>query len=116
MQSKNEKGDRVWAKEDIDTSFSQVHALHLADIDGDGLSEFATGKRIYAHASENGATAEPCIHIYKYDRNHSSWLKTVVYRGEPASAAPLNPEVGGAWHHLRALFGMQDRILLTHTE
>ncbi len=91
-QSKNEKGERVWTKEDIDTSFSQVHALHLADFDGDGQSEFATGKRIYAHASEKGATDEPCIHIYKYDRNQSAWIKSVVYRGEPAPAAPLNPE------------------------
>ncbi len=51
-------GKRTWTKEDIDTSFSQVHTLHLADFDGDGQKEFVTGKRIYAHASEPGATAE----------------------------------------------------------
>jgi hypothetical protein len=91
-QSKDDKGNRIWQKEDIDNTFSQVHALHLGDFDGDGQLEFATGKRIYAHASEKGATDEPCVHIYKYDRSKSAWSKQIVYRGEPAPAAPLNPE------------------------
>jgi hypothetical protein len=91
-QSKDDKGNRIWTKEDIDNTFSQVHALHLGDFDGDGQLEFATGKRIYAHASEKGATDEPCVHIYKYDRSKSAWSKQIVYRGEPAPAAPLNPE------------------------
>jgi hypothetical protein len=35
-QSKDDKGNRIWQKEDIDNTFSQVHALHLGDFDGDG--------------------------------------------------------------------------------
>ncbi|RLS31056.1 MAG: VCBS repeat-containing protein [Planctomycetota bacterium] len=91
-QSTDAEGNRVWTKEDIDTSFSQVHTLHLADFDGDGQKEFVTGKRIYAHASEPGATAEPCLFIYRYDPQASAWIRSVVYRGEPALSAPLNPE------------------------
>ena len=91
-QSVDSAGKRTWTKEDIDTTFSQVHTLHLADFDGDGEKEFVTGKRIYAHASEPGATAEPCLFIYKFDRNSAQWLKTTVYRGEPAPLAPINPE------------------------
>ena len=91
-QSVDSAGKRTWSKEDIDTTFSQVHTLHLADFDGDGEKEFVTGKRIYAHASEPGATAEPCLFIFKFDRNSAQWVKTTVYRGEPAPSAPINPE------------------------
>ena len=92
LQSTDAAGNRVWSKKDIDTSFSQVHTLHLADFDGDGEQEFVTGKRIYAHASEPGATAEPCLYLFKFDRTTSEWRKTTVYRGDPAPAAPINPE------------------------
>src|SRR5262245_59604428 len=33
----------------IDESFSQSHALELADINGDGLKDIVTGKRFWAH-------------------------------------------------------------------
>jgi hypothetical protein len=91
-QSVDAVGTRSWTKEEIDTSFSQVHALHLADFDGDGQLEFVTGKRIYAHESEPGATAAPCLYLYKFDRDASKWQKTIVYEGEPAPAAPINVE------------------------
>lgn len=91
-QSKNDAGERTWTKEDIDNSFSQVHVLHLADFDGDGLQEFVTGKRIYAHASEAGATDKPCIYRFEYNRQEERWTKNIIYEGEPAPAAPLNIE------------------------
>lgn len=34
---------------DAGVQFSQVHALDLADIDGDGLKDIVTGKRFWAH-------------------------------------------------------------------
>jgi hypothetical protein len=33
----------------IDSSFSQSHSMALADINGDGLKDFVTGKRFWAH-------------------------------------------------------------------
>jgi hypothetical protein len=33
-------------------AFSQIHALDLVDIDGDGLKDFVTGKRFWAHGPE----------------------------------------------------------------
>lgn len=100
-QSKGADGKRTWTKEDIDTTFSQVHTLHLADFDGDGGLEFVTGKRIYAHASEPGATDSPCVFIFKYDPKTSEWLKQVVYTGDPAPAAPLNAEQRDAMKDFR---------------
>jgi hypothetical protein len=32
-------------------SFSQLHAIDLADMDGDGLKDIVTGKRFWAHGS-----------------------------------------------------------------
>jgi hypothetical protein len=91
-QKKDADGKRVWHREDIDTQFSQVHTLHLADFDGDNEIEFVTGKRIYAHESEAGATDKPCIYVFKFHRQTGNWIKNVVYEGEPAPAAPLKPE------------------------
>ena len=101
-QSRDAAGKRIWTTEPIDTTFSQVHTLHLADFDGDGQEDFVTGKRIYAHASEPGATAEPCIFIYSFDRPAAKWHKRIVYQGEPAPAAPLDPEQRDAQKDFRA--------------
>lgn len=38
-----------WQTHLIDDSFTQTHALCLADINGDGLPDFVTGKRWWAH-------------------------------------------------------------------
>jgi len=91
-QSTDADGKRTWAQADIDTSFSQVHTLHLADFDGDGQLEFVTGKRIYAHVGEPGATDAPCLYRFRFDREMSKWQRTVVYEGEPAQSAPLDVE------------------------
>lgn len=95
-QTKDASGKRIWTKEEIDNSFSQVHTLHLADFDGDGELEFVTGKRIYAHASEPGATDQPCIYIFNYDRKNSRWNKTIVDQGEPARNAPADAKLRDA--------------------
>jgi hypothetical protein len=38
-----------WQTHEIDKSFSQTHSLCLADINGDKLPDFVTGKRYWAH-------------------------------------------------------------------
>jgi hypothetical protein len=83
-QTKGDDGKRSWAKKDIDATFSQVHTLVRADLDGDGKPELVTGKRVYAHEVEPGATDKPCIYAFTYD---GSWKRTVIYEGE----APKDP-------------------------
>ena len=81
-------GAREWQRGDIDTSFSQVHTLVLADLDGDGEPELVTGKRIYAHEVEPGATDAPCLYRFQFDRSSGKWQKHVIYEGEAARNAP----------------------------
>jgi hypothetical protein len=42
-------GKDNWKTHLIDDSFTQTHALCVADINGDGLTDFVTGKRWWAH-------------------------------------------------------------------
>lgn len=89
-QTTDAAGNRKWNKKEIDSSFSQVHTLCLADFDGDGQQEFATGKRVYAHEGEPGATDTPCLYRYQFNREQSQWVKSVIYEGQPAPAAPAD--------------------------
>lgn len=91
QQDPNSDGERQWIKDRVDATFSQVHTLHLADLDGDSEPEVVTGKRIYAHESEPGATEAPCIYSFHFDRAKSAWIKRVIYEGKPAANAPEDP-------------------------
>jgi hypothetical protein len=44
-----QQADGQFISHTIDESFSQSHSMVLADINGDGLQDFVTGKRFWAH-------------------------------------------------------------------
>ena len=51
--------------------FSQIHALELADIDGDGLQDIVTGKRWWAHLEGGGdpdSDGEPVLYWFGLQR------------------------------------------------
>jgi hypothetical protein len=50
-----------WRQHEIDTSFSQTHAMCLADINSDGLPDFVTGKRWWAHAQGDPGGDQPAV-------------------------------------------------------
>jgi FG-GAP-like repeat/FG-GAP repeat len=88
-QSKSASGERTWTKDTIDKSIASVHALLWADIDGDGKAgELVTGKRVYAHEVEPGATDGSVIAWYDFDRASKSWVKHTIFQGEPARNPP----------------------------
>ncbi|WP_437226096.1 FG-GAP repeat domain-containing protein [Planctomicrobium sp. SH661] len=57
-------GKLNFRKEVIDKSFSQLHCLHFADMDGDGREDLITGKRVRAHNGGDPGAAEPAIVCY----------------------------------------------------
>ncbi len=54
-----------WIRHTIDESFSQSHALLLADIDGDGTPELITGKRYRGHSGADPGSYDPVV-VYAY--------------------------------------------------
>ena len=72
-------GKRVWAKHEIDKSWSQAHVVLAGDIDGDGVNEFVTGKRWHAHNGRDPGGNEPrCLYWYDYDRNEQRWTRHAI--------------------------------------
>jgi hypothetical protein len=58
-------GATQWRRQLVDSTFSQVHALHWADLDGDGRDELITGKRKWAHnATGDPGVDDPAVLLY----------------------------------------------------
>ncbi len=54
-----------------DVQFSQLHAVELIDMDGDGLKDILTGKRFWAHGptGDPEPNAPPVLYYFKLTRN-----------------------------------------------
>lgn len=94
-QTVSADGKRAWEKFEIDGTFSQVHTLLYANLDGAGEPELITGKRVYAHEVEPGDTQAPVVFSFQYDRTSGKWRKETIFRGEPALNAP--PKAQDRW-------------------
>jgi len=67
---------RTWVKHTIDESFSQVHALKMADIDGDGEPELIAGKRYRGHSGDDPGSYDPLVvYYYKIDRKTGTFTR-----------------------------------------
>jgi hypothetical protein len=80
LEQQGEGGARHWIKHSIDESFSQVHALKLADLDGDGELELLAGKRYRGHSGHDPGSYDPLV-VYYYKINR----KTGVFTRFPIS-------------------------------
>jgi len=71
-----------WKQHMIDETDSQTHAIHLADMNGDGLMDFVTGKRYWAHNGHDVGEYEPTVLCwYEMVRADGkvSWIKHVIH-------------------------------------
>ncbi|HTN76771.1 MAG TPA: VCBS repeat-containing protein [Pirellulaceae bacterium] len=68
-----------FAKHEIDKSFSQTHGVCFVDMNGDGLMDFVTGKRYWAHGPKGdvdpGAPAILAWYELKREGGKPSWIK-----------------------------------------
>ena len=71
--------NRSWRKHTIDESFSQAHALALADIDGDGQPELLTGKRYRGHNGHDPGSYDPLVvYCYKINRQTAEFTRNTI--------------------------------------
>jgi hypothetical protein len=90
-QGKGPKGERTWTKQTIDDKIASVHTLLWADLDDDGEEDdLVTGKRVYAHEIEAGATDGSTVAWFSFDKKENRWDKHVIFQGEPAKNAPAD--------------------------
>jgi hypothetical protein len=89
------KGGQIsWKLHTIDDTWTQAHAITLADIDNDGVPELITGKRFMAHNGNDPGEFEPLgVYYYKLKRGpNPAWTKHVISYNEGIGAG-LNIEV-----------------------
>jgi hypothetical protein len=87
LEQKGTSGARKWEHHTIDESFSQVHALRLADIDGDGQMELLAGKRYRGHNGKDPGSYDPLVvYYYKIDRSKGEFTRYPVSIGGTAAA------------------------------
>jgi hypothetical protein len=81
-QRKSGSGEPEFMEHLIDSSFSQTHALILADMDGDGIMDIVTGKRFWAHGPsgdvEPNAPALLCWYRLTRTGGTVTWTRNVI--------------------------------------
>jgi hypothetical protein len=87
------------AENEQGVTFSQLHALALADIDGDGLQDVVTGKRRWAHGitGDIDPNAPPVLYWFRLERDGSGGARYVAEKidddsgvGTQVTVADLN--------------------------
>jgi hypothetical protein len=76
-------GTTQWSRHDIDTTFSQVHALAWADLDGDGADELIAGKRKWAHnaTGDPGVNDPAVLYYFKWDARTRRFTRYPIAQG-----------------------------------
>jgi len=76
--------------------FSQLHALRMADIDGDGLRDIVTGKRRWAHGINGDAepNAPPVLYWFRLVRDGSGGATFEPHRIDDDSGVGTQVTVG----------------------
>jgi hypothetical protein len=73
-------GGSEFKRHDILNRFSQTHALHLTDINGDGVRDLVTGKRWWAHGPKGDVDPNSPAVLY--------WIEIKTRKGAPPEFVP----------------------------
>ena len=71
-------GPDKWKSHEIDRSYSQTHSICLADINSDGLPDFVTGKRWWAHGGRDPGGNDPavmCWYELQREKGRVKWIR-----------------------------------------
>ncbi|MCC9601657.1 VCBS repeat-containing protein [Stieleria sp. JC731] len=78
----SETGKIEFKEHMIDDRYSQPHTLAWADLDNDGQKELITGKRYYAHNSNDpGGNEAPCLYYYRWNQKSKSFTRFTIDEG-----------------------------------
>lgn len=83
-----------WTAHEIDRSISQLHAVHLAELNRDGLPDIVTGKRFWAHRHNDDGIDDPAVLVWfemKREAGHPRWIRHDIDR---ASGVGLHVFIG----------------------
>jgi hypothetical protein len=75
----------LWAREVIDDSFNDGHALACADLDGDGNDEIIAGHRGPGH----------CLYVYRYHSEERRWDRIPLDEGGMSAAGVFVADLNG---------------------
>ncbi len=79
LEQKVNNKERSWVRHTIDSTFSQVHALEMADVNNDGRMDLVTGKRLRGHQGKDPGSMDPLgIYWYDIDPKTASFTKHVI--------------------------------------
>lgn len=73
-----EQAPEGWLPHEIDHNISQLHALHVADINRDGLPDLVTGKRFWAHREGDDGIDDPAVLCWfemKRENGKPTWIR-----------------------------------------
>jgi hypothetical protein len=75
-------GKTQWEEILIDKSYSQPHTPGMVDLDGDGVEELVSGKRVRAHNGKDpGGMEPPCLYVYQWQKADGRFKRFVVNEG-----------------------------------
>lgn len=72
-------GTTTWTEHVIDKSWSCIHCMVWADLDGDGQCELVTGKRVRGHAERDPGAKDPeCLFYYSWDKSAQKFTRHAI--------------------------------------